>query len=119
MEEQITSPMAPPRSAGMTAEERVLIEEPLARILSRLDEQTSKLISIWADPIILLVGLLSYTSRVMSIAREKAEKEKESQPKPPPSEAAIRSNGGTISESTEGIAPPPPFITRHFEDDRL
>jgi hypothetical protein len=50
----------------MTTLERELIEEPLARIMARLDPGTSAALERWTDPVLLIFGLGTWGIRVAS-----------------------------------------------------
>jgi hypothetical protein len=53
--------------AAMSAEQKTNIEQPLARMLARIDPATSAALQVWADPISLAVSLLLYGITVMAI----------------------------------------------------
>jgi hypothetical protein len=53
--------------AAMSAEQKTNIEQPLARMLTRIDPATSAALQVWADPISLAVSLLLYGITVMAI----------------------------------------------------
>jgi hypothetical protein len=51
--------------------EKTLIQEPLERIMGRLDWEVGETIGKWSDPILLVFGMVAWGSRLMDIAREK------------------------------------------------
>lgn len=62
--------MAFGETAAMTQPENKMIEDPLNRMMERLDLDTSKIVGVWTDPIMLLLGLVAWGSRVWRESRK-------------------------------------------------
>lgn len=58
---------------SMTDTDRELIEKPLARIMARLDEETSEAVDKWIDPVMLMFGVMAWGSRVYRIESDRRE----------------------------------------------
>jgi hypothetical protein len=98
-------------SAALNPFEHTLIDEPLERILSRMDWQTGEQVGRWMDPVLLTLGMIAWVSRLYQLARNdndnnnrKPPPEPE-RPNPSPSgEKKVIDNGngyGTIEEMAE------------------
>lgn len=79
--------------ARMEPHERAIIEEPMARIMARMDPGTSAAIERWTDPILLIFGFASWGVRVyMDLAEQSGSDDDETgwgrgpetEPEPPP-----------------------------------
>jgi len=70
-------------AARMLDYEKELIREPLERIIQRMDIVSSELISKWSDPVLFVMGMVAWMSRVI---REMNEKEQASKPPQPQAE---------------------------------
>lgn len=75
--------MAWGNAARMNDTERGMITPPLERILSRLGPGINNYVSAWGDPIMLIMGLIAWGSRISRINR-KPEPEPEPKPEPEP-----------------------------------
>lgn len=71
-------------TATMTESERAMLSEPLARMLAKLELSQNKVIQQYSDPVLFLMGLIAWGSRV---ARDRAKQRKE---KETPLEASQR-----------------------------
>lgn len=63
----------------MTADEREMILEPMARIMARLTPETSEMIDRYTDPVLLLFGFIMWGGRVFFVLQRQAN---EAKPKP-------------------------------------
>lgn len=61
--------------ASMNEFERLTLQEPLERILQRIDLTSSEALAKWSDPILLVMGISAWASRVI--------RERQEQRKPP------------------------------------
>lgn len=52
-------------SASMNETERGMLQEPMERILMRLDLTSSEALARWSDPVLLVMGLVAWGSRLM------------------------------------------------------
>lgn len=57
--------------AGMNDFERLMIQEPLERILSRMEWETGEAVNRWMDPIMVIIGLIGWGGRLLQVAEEK------------------------------------------------
>ena len=67
--------------AKMTPSERDLIQAPLARIIGRMDATSLAVVSQWADPIMLAVGLSVWGLRIAVLAKAKEPPKTQDSPK--------------------------------------
>ncbi len=68
--------------------ERQSIEDSLSNILARMEPQALEAISQWTDPLVLVMGLISWGTRVARIMQERDLAEAEAMPEPEPAEPA-------------------------------
>jgi hypothetical protein len=61
--------------AVMNKSEREMISEPLERILSRMDNVTKGFLTKYADPFLLITGLIAWGSRIRREAIQRQEDE--------------------------------------------
>lgn len=59
--------------AALNDFERLMIQEPLERIMSRMEWQTGEMVNRWMDPILLTIGLIGWGGRLLQIAKDKRE----------------------------------------------
>jgi hypothetical protein len=68
----------------MTADEKAMINEPLARIMARMTPETSEIIDRYTDPILLAFGFIMWGSRVFFVLQRQANEAKPKLVKPQP-----------------------------------
>lgn len=79
--------MAFGENAAMTQPENKMIGDPLNRMMERLDLDTSQMVGVWTDPIMLLLGLIAWGSRVWRESRKPGDGPSDDRPPeedPPP-----------------------------------
>jgi len=59
--------------ASLNDFERLMIQEPLERIMSRIHWETGEAVNRWMDPIMLTIGLIGWGGRLLQIAKDKRE----------------------------------------------
>lgn len=69
---------------AMLPHERQMIEQPLIRMLARMDDGTREAVNKWADPIMIFSGLSMYLMRAVAIQQDKREALQEVTRKPQP-----------------------------------
>jgi hypothetical protein len=77
-------------SASMNEYERDMMAPPLERMLMRLDIVSAEALSKWSDPILFIMGLTAWISR---ITREKEEAKARKEPEPPTEVTQAKDNG--------------------------
>ena len=77
---------------AMLPNERQMIEQPLIRMLARMDDGTREAVNKWADPLMLFSGLSMYFLRAVAIQQDKREALSEvvRQPSPVESPAEVK-----------------------------
>jgi hypothetical protein len=106
--------------ARLLPNERKMIVEPLARIMSRLDPALNDALQKWTDPILLVFGLSTWGMRLYAIAKDKEEGEGPPS-KRPPEDFRPKSPGGNgkFVDVQEAKAAVDDVILRAGPDDRL
>lgn len=90
-------------SASMNDYEREMMEPPLERMLMRLDIVSAEALSKWSDPLLFLMGLTAWISRV---TREKDEAKARKEAEPPPEVTQAKDNGRP-ARTPKNPNPPP------------
>jgi hypothetical protein len=62
--------------ASLNDFERLMIQEPLERIMSRIHWETGEAVNRWMDPVLLTIGLIGWGGRLLQIAKDKRESTK-------------------------------------------
>lgn len=63
--------------AVMNEFEKLLIAEPLERIMARMTWETGETVNRWMDPIMLVIGLITWGTRLTQVAAEKRSREQQ------------------------------------------
>ncbi len=90
--------------ASMNEYERDLMKEPLERILMRMDITSSEALSKWSDPILLVMGIVAWGSRLMQERRERENEETKDEILHP-AEDKKPDNGKATSKADEFLIP--------------
>lgn len=109
--------------ASMNEFERSTLQEPLERILQRIDLTSSEALAKWSDPILLVMGLTAWASRVM---RERQEQHRppgfnpnNGDDKPPEPKKPEPDNGRTEEVVLVEQMRPPDQIAKGIKGDRI
>jgi hypothetical protein len=99
-------------TARMNPVEKMMISDPLVRILERYDIDLEGTLGKYADPVILAFGVIAWVSRIRNIppAAEPAKKE---EPTPPPQPLGnVPSENGNRPQGTDFSNLGPPQVIR-------
>ena len=88
--------------AGLTAQERDLIEPPLGRILDRLSPEMAEKIAILGDPVLLAFGLGLWSLRLIRLQQAK-KPERKAEPAPIMAEGNGNGNTEVISDKEPAV----------------
>lgn len=89
---------------AMTKDERKMMSEPLERMLKRLPNYVADKMSVYVDPILFVMGLVAWGSRIARIKREENEtKQMEEQKRPQARSEETRGPDTSIVEETANI----------------
>lgn len=66
--------------AALNDFDRLMIADPLERIMGRLQWETGEAVNRWADPILLVIGLIGWGNRLVTIYQDKRKASREPDP---------------------------------------
>ncbi len=96
--------------ARLNGTEKAMLEEPLTRMLAKVSPNSLNLIGKYSDPVLLMMGLLAWISRVTTERKRREEAQKpavQNEPQPQPLNPAPPHAVDTMSMN------PPPEIVSH------